>query len=58
MTAKNPSKNPSPAPSVIKTRDEITDAELDKANGGTKASSGKVAVHDITVTKRMDSSSP
>ncbi len=58
MTAKNPSKNPSPAPSVIKTRDEITDAELDKATGGTKAGSGKVTVHDITVTKRVDSSSP
>jgi hypothetical protein len=29
-------KNPSPAPSVIKTDDRITDAELDKATGGTK----------------------
>ena len=51
-------KKPSPAPSVIKTRDEIADAELEKAIGGTKAGSGKVTVHDITVTKRMDASSP
>jgi type VI protein secretion system component Hcp len=51
-------KKPNPAPPVVKTRDEITDAELDKATGGAKASSGKVAVHDITITKRMDSSSP
>jgi type VI protein secretion system component Hcp len=58
MTAKNPSKNPSRAPSVINTRDEIADAELDKATGGTKAGSGKVTVHDITVTKRVDASSP
>jgi type VI protein secretion system component Hcp len=58
MTAKNPSKNPSSAPSVMKTKDEIADAELDKATGGTKAGSGKVTVHDISVTKRVDSSSP
>jgi type VI protein secretion system component Hcp len=58
MTAKNPGKNPSPAPSVIQTRDEITDAELDKATGGTKAGSGKVTVHDISITKRTDVSSP
>jgi type VI protein secretion system component Hcp len=56
--AKMTTKNPSPAPSVIKTDDRITDAELDKATGGTKAGSGKVAVHDITVTKRVDTSSP
>jgi type VI protein secretion system component Hcp len=56
--AKMTAKKPSPAPSVIKTRDEITDAELDKATGGTKAGLGKVTVHDITVTKRLDSSSP
>ena len=58
MTTKNPSKNPGPASSVVKTRDEVTDAELDKATGGTKASSGKVTVHDISVTKRVDASSP
>ena len=51
-------KTPSPAPSVIKTRDEITDAELDKATGGTKAGSGKVTVHDIHFTKAVDKSSP
>jgi hypothetical protein len=51
-------KNPSPAPSVIKTKDEIADAELDKATGGTKVDSGKVTVHDITITKRVDVSSP
>jgi type VI protein secretion system component Hcp len=51
-------KNPSPAPSVIKTKDEIADAELDKGTGGTKAGSGKVTVHDITVTKWVDASSP
>jgi hypothetical protein len=54
MTAKNPSR----APSVIKTKGEIADAELDKATGGTKAVSGKVTVHEITVTKRLDTSSP
>jgi type VI protein secretion system component Hcp len=58
MTAKNPSKNPSPAPSVIKTDNEITDAELDKATGGTEAGSGKVAVHDLNITKHVDVSSP
>ena len=57
MTAKN-KQNPSPAPSVIKSRDEITGAELYMATGGTKAGSGKVTVHDISVTKRVDSSSP
>lgn len=51
-------KNSGPAPSVIKRKDEIADAELDKATGGTKAGSGKVTVHDISVTKRADSSSP
>ena len=51
-------KKPSPAPSVIKAKGEIADAELDKATGGTKATSGKVTVHDISVSKRMDSSSP
>jgi type VI protein secretion system component Hcp len=51
-------KNPSPAPSVIKTKDEIADAELNKAAGGTKAGSGKVMVLDITVTKPVDASSP
>jgi type VI protein secretion system component Hcp len=56
MTAKNPGKNPSPAPSV-KTGDEITDAELDKATGGTETGSGKVTVHDISITKRVDVSS-
>ena len=58
MTTKNPSKNPGPAPSVVKTRDEVTDAELDKATGGTKAGSGKVTIHDISVSKRVDASSP
>ena len=51
-------KKPNPAPSVIKTEEDITDAELDKATGGTKAGSGKVTVHEIIVTKRMDTSSP
>ena len=50
-------KNPSPVPSVIKTKDEIAEAELDKATGGREAGSGKVSVHDITVTKRVDVSS-
>jgi len=50
-------KKPNPAPSVIKTADEVTDAELTKATGGTKADSAKVTVHDITVTKRVDKSS-
>jgi type VI protein secretion system component Hcp len=58
MTAKNPSKKPDAAPSVIKTRDEVTDAELDKATGGTTAASGKVTIHDMSVTKRVDASSP
>jgi hypothetical protein len=58
MTAKNPSKKPDPAPSVVKTGDEITDAELVKATGGTKAASGKVTIHDMSVTKRVDASSP
>jgi hypothetical protein len=51
-------KNRSPAPSVIKTKDEIADAELDKATGGTKADSGKVTVHEIAVVKRVGASSP
>jgi type VI protein secretion system component Hcp len=50
-------KKPNPAPSVSKTADEVTDAELAKATGGTKADSAKVTVHDITVTKRVDKSS-
>jgi type VI protein secretion system component Hcp len=53
MTAKNPSS----APFVIKTEDEIADADLDKATGGTEAGSGKVTVHEITVTKPVDVSS-
>ena len=51
-------KNPSPAPSVIKTADEITDVELAKAAGGTKAGSVKVTVRDISFTKPVDKSSP
>ena len=50
-------KKPNPAPSAIKTADEVTDAELAKAIGGTKADSGKVMVHDIAVTKHVDKSS-
>ncbi len=51
-------KNPNPAPSVIKIRDEITDTELDKATGGTKAGSGKVTFQDIHFTKAVDKASP
>jgi type VI protein secretion system component Hcp len=51
-------KIPSPAPSVIKTADEITDAELAKATGGTKAGSGRGTVQDIHFTKTVDKSSP
>ncbi len=50
MTAKNPS--PSPAPSVIKTEDEITDTELDKVTGG------KVNIHYLSITKKVDKASP
>ena len=51
-------KKPSPTRPVIKTADEITDAELAKANGGTKAGSGKVTLQDIHFTKQVDKSSP
>jgi type VI protein secretion system component Hcp len=51
-------KNPALKPPVTKANDEITDTELGKASGGTKAGSGKVTVHDIVITKKVDVSSP